>query len=263
MAPQPDRELAEARAAIDRGDTRAALKRLERARRGYLKQHDADGLEHLLLLADVLDPTDERTRIGRENFVYAVKQNLRLESRRAAQRTSQPWNDPYPDLAAPTEHTGIAFTRGVKLTIAIGAVLGTAALLALLILPLVFSSSSTGLTLRIRNDTGAKLTVRGCDDLDCASTWMHAELGPGLATERNVATDDLVDVFRFNGAARTSACSCACTTRSCATAPTKASCSSDGSPGPRPARARRSSPSGRASPAFRKPRLRSNPPAAD
>lgn len=197
MAPQPDRELAEARAAIDRGDTRAALKRLERARRGYLKQHDADGLEHLLLLADVLDPTDERTRIGRENFVYAVKQNLRLESRRAAQRTSQPWNDPYPDLAAPTEHTGIAFTRGVKLTIAIGAVLGTAALLALFMLPLVFSSSSTGLTLRIRNDTGAKLTVRGCDDLDCASTWMHAELGSGLATERNVATDDLVDVFRF------------------------------------------------------------------
>ena len=120
MAPQPDRELAEARAAIDRGDTRAALKRLERARRGYLKQHDADGLEHLLLLADVLDPTDERTRIGRDNLVYAVKQNLRLESRRGAQRASQPWVDPYPDLAAPSEHTGIAFTRGVKLAIAIG-----------------------------------------------------------------------------------------------------------------------------------------------
>ena len=197
MAPQPDRELAEARAAIDRGDTRAALKRLERARRGYLKQHDADGLEHLLLLADVLDPTDERTRIGRENFVYAVKQNLRLESRRAAQRTSQPWTDPYPDLAAPTEHTGIAFTRGVKLAIAIGAVLGTAALLALFILPLVFSSSSTGLTLRILNDTHANLTVRGCNDFDCTSTWMHAELGPGLSTERTIPTDDLVDLFRF------------------------------------------------------------------
>jgi hypothetical protein len=198
VAPQPDRELAEARAAIDRGDTRAALTRLERARRGYLKQHDADGLEHLLLLADVLDPTDERTRIGRQNFVYAVKQNLRLESRRAAQRVSQPWSDPYPDLAAPAEHTGIAFTRGVKLAIAIGAGLGTAALLAVFILPFIFSSSTTAaVTLRIRNDTSAKVTVRGCDNFDCASTWMHAGLGPGLSTERNVPADDLVDLFRF------------------------------------------------------------------
>lgn len=191
MAPQPDRELAEARAAIDRGDSRAALKRLERARRGYVKRQDSDGLEHLLLLAEVLDTPDERTRIGRDNFVYAVKQNLRLQSRVFGQ------SDPYPDLAAPTEHTGIALTRGVKLAIAIGAVLGTAALLAVFVLPYFFSSSSTTVALRIVNDTGAKVTVRGCDDLDCTATWMHAELGPGLSTERNLAVDDLVDVFRF------------------------------------------------------------------
>jgi hypothetical protein len=197
VAPQPDRELAEARAAIDRGDTRAALKRLERARRGYLKQQDSDGLEHLLLLADVLDTPDERTRIGRDNVVYAVKQNLRLESRRAAHRVSQPWTDPYPDLAAPTEHTGIALTRGVKLAIAVGAILGTAALFAVFVLPFFFSSSSTAVTLRLVNDTGATVTVRGCDDPDCATTWMHAELGPGLSTERDLASDDLVEVFRL------------------------------------------------------------------
>jgi hypothetical protein len=191
VAPQPDRELAEARAAIDRGETRAALKRLERARRGYVKRQDSDGLEHLLLLADVLDTPDERSRIGRDNFVYAVKQNLRLQSRVFGQ------SDPYPDLAAPTEHTGIALTRGVKLAIAIGAVLGTAALLAVFVLPYFFSSSSTTVALRIVNDTGARVTVRGCDDLDCTATWMHAELGPGLSTERNLAVDDLVDVFRF------------------------------------------------------------------
>jgi hypothetical protein len=200
VAPQPDRELAEARAAIDRGDTRAALRRLERARRGYLKQHDADGLEHLLLLADVLDPTDERTRLGRDNLVYAVKQNLRLESRRAAQRVSQPWVDPHPDLAAPSEHTGIAFTRGVKLAIAIGAVLGTVALLAVFVLPFVFSSSSTTVTLRIVNDTGAKATVRGCDDADCAYPRMNADLDPGLSTERDVPVDFQVEYLRFRRA---------------------------------------------------------------
>jgi hypothetical protein len=200
VAPQPDRELAEGRAAIDRGDAHAALKRLERARRGYLKRHDKDGLEHLLLLADVLDPSDERTRIGRDNLVYALKQNLRLESRRDAQRVSQAWIDPYPDLAAPSEHTGIAFTRGVKLAIAIGAVLGTAALLAVFVLPFVFSSNSATVTLRVVNDTGAKAAVQGCDDADCAYPRMNAELDPGLSTERDVPVDNQIEYFRFERA---------------------------------------------------------------
>ena len=57
MAPKPDRELGEARACIDRGDERAALKRLDRARRGYVKQQDADGLEHLAAACGLdLDP---------------------------------------------------------------------------------------------------------------------------------------------------------------------------------------------------------------
>src|SRR5207249_10820312 len=85
VAPKSDRELGEARAAVDRGDERKALKHLDRARRGYLKQHDAAGLEHVLILADVLESDDERDRIGRGNLVYAVKQNLRQESRRQAQ----------------------------------------------------------------------------------------------------------------------------------------------------------------------------------
>ena len=39
--------------------------------------------------------------------------------------------------------------------------------------------------------------MRGCNDVDCVSTWMHADLGPGLATERDVPADDVVDTFRF------------------------------------------------------------------
>jgi hypothetical protein len=197
VAPNPDRELAEARECIDRSDERGALKRLDRARRGYLKRHDADGLEHLLLLADVLEATDERIRIGRENFVYAVKQNLRLESRRRAQQEGGQWSDPYPDLEAPTEHTRIAFTRPVKLAIGIATALGALLLLAIFILPIVFSSEETSVTVRLVNDTPGNVTVRGCNDPDCVSTWMHADLGPGLATERDVVADDVVDTFRF------------------------------------------------------------------
>lgn len=197
MAPNPDRELAEARAAIDRSDARAALKHLDRARRGYVKRQDTDGLEHLLLLTDLVDATDERTRIGRVNLDYAIKQNLRQESRRQAVRGGKPWTDPYPSLQAPTEHTGIAFTRGVKVAIAVGTVLGAAALVAFFVLPFFFSSSTTEVTLRLVNDTQAEVSVRGCDDQSCDVPWMHANLDPGLTTERNVPTDDIVDLFRF------------------------------------------------------------------
>jgi hypothetical protein len=198
VAPNPDRELAEARAAIDRGDARAALKRLDRARRGYAKAHDADGLEHLLMLADVLDTAEERTRIGRTNLDYAIKQNLRQESRRQALLAGESWVDPYPALEAPTEHTRIAFTRGVKTAIAIATVLGAVVLVAIFVLPFVFSSSTTEVTVRLVNDTPAKASVSGCDDPTCASTWTNADLSPGLTTERTVAADDLLDVFTFD-----------------------------------------------------------------
>jgi len=197
VAPNPDRELAEARECIDRSDERGALRHLDRARRGYLKGHDSDGLEHLLLLADVLDPTDDRTRIGRENFVYAVRQNLRLETRRRAGQQGEQWSDPYPDLEVPTEHTRIAFTRPVKLAIGIATAFGALVLLAIFILPVAFSSEETSVTIRLLNDTRGDVTVRGCNDVDCVSTWMHADLGPGLATERDVPADDVVDTFRF------------------------------------------------------------------
>jgi hypothetical protein len=197
VAPNPDRELAEARAAIDRSDAGAALKRLDRARRGYVKRQDTDGLEHLLLLTDLVDATDERTRIGRVNLDYAIKQNLRQESRRQAIRKGETWADPYPGLQAPTEHTGIAFTRGVKVAIAVGTAIAAAGLVAFFVLPLFFSSSTSKVTLRLVNDTHAKTSVRGCDDQSCDFPWMHANLDPGLSTERNVPTDDLVDLFRF------------------------------------------------------------------
>jgi hypothetical protein len=196
VAPNPDRELAEARGCIDRGDEAGAVKRLDRARRGYLKRRDAAGLEHLLVLGDVLEGKDDRARIGRDNLVYAIKQNLRQESRRLAQQQGEPWQDPYPDLQAPSEHTRIAFTRGVKFWIAVGVALGVALTAGIILAVALSSSSEPDVTLRLVNDTGASVTVRGCDDTSCFSFWMHADLDPGLQTEREVPADDLVDVFR-------------------------------------------------------------------
>jgi hypothetical protein len=207
VAPNPDRELADARAAIDRGDERAALKRLERARRGYAARHDVSGLEHLFILADVLEAGDERTRIGRTNLVYAIQQNLRLESRRRAHTTGEPFHDPYPDLAAPTEHTGIAIGRGVKLAIAVATAIGTAVIVGIVVAVAFFGSNGeTKINLRLVNDTGREVQVRGCDDATCDTSWMHADLDPGLATERRVAVDDLVDVFELKARAAGKRC---------------------------------------------------------
>lgn len=197
MAPNPDRELAEARACIDRGDERGALKRLDRARRGYVKQHDTGGLEHLFVLAAVLAAEDERTAIGRENLVYSVKQNLRAESRRDAQQRREPWQDPYPDLRAPTEHTRISLTRGVKIVIAIATALATAALIAILVAPWFFAETKTTVTLRLVNDAPVSTEVRGCNDVNCTSSWTRFTLGAGKSAERDVPIDDSLELFKL------------------------------------------------------------------
>jgi hypothetical protein len=198
VASTPDRDLGDARAAIDRSDGRAALKSLDRARRGYVKRRDGEGLGLVLDMTGLVDPGgDDRLRIGRVNLEYAVKQNLRLESRRTAREARQQWNDPYPDLQAPTEHTGLVLTRGVKIAIAVGVLLGTAVLVAILVAPWLTSSDSTPtVTLRLLNDTQGKVTVRGCDDAECTTSWMHRELEPGLEVDPEIDSDELIAMFR-------------------------------------------------------------------
>jgi hypothetical protein len=198
VARNPDRDLGEARECIDRGDGLAALKRLDRARRGYVKQRDAEGLDHVLDMTRLVDAREERSLIGRENLRYAVKQNLRQESRRAAGERREPWTDPYPDLQAPTEHTRLVLTRGVKLAIGVGVLLGTALLVAGFVLPWFFEEESTPtVTLRLVNDTRTTVTVRGCDDADCTTSWLRRTVRPGRETNTEVASDDLLDLFRI------------------------------------------------------------------
>jgi hypothetical protein len=206
VAPNPDRELGEARAAIDRGDALAALKHLDRARRDYVKQRDPDGLDHVLHMAQLVDAADDRARIGRENLAYAVKQNLRQETRRQARERTEPWNDPYPDLRTPAEHTGLVITRPVKIAIGLGVLLATALFLTVLALPWLSDSSKKTVTLRLVNDTPQTVTVRGCFDAECDTSWLHRELQPGQETSTDVDPDDFVDLFRVERAGREPAC---------------------------------------------------------
>jgi hypothetical protein len=206
VAPNPDRELGEARAALDRGEGLAALERLDRARRSYLKQRDREGLDHVLRMADLVDTTDEPAHIGRENLRYAVKQNLRQASRRQAREQGKPWVDPYPALQAPSEHTRLVFTRWVKVAIGAAVLLGSALLLAIFIVPWFVESSSKSVTLRLVNDTPQTVTVRGCFDADCGTNWLHRELEPGQEADHDVDPDDLVDLFKVERVGHEDAC---------------------------------------------------------
>jgi len=195
VASHPDRDLGDARSAIDRGDGKAALKSLDRARRGYLKARDADGLAHVLDMAALVDTTDERTRVGVENLAYAVKQNLRQESRRSAQQRGEPWADPYPDLQAPTEHTGLVLTRRVKVLIGVGVLVAVAAIAGTIVGLALVDENGTTVTLRLVNDTDRTVSLRGCDDQDCITTWMDRNVGPGLETDADVDADSLLKLF--------------------------------------------------------------------
>jgi len=197
VAASPDRELGEARAAIDRGDSRAALESLDRARKGYARALDPEGLEHVLDMASLVDAPDESARIGRENLVYAVKQNLRQESRRRARQLGRPWTDPFPDLQAPTEHTGFVFARGVKLWIGIGVATAIAAFVGfVLVAALVDTGPETTVTLRLTNDTGRSVTVRECDGASC-DTGSTKRVDAGDEAEAEIDTNLLVQVFRL------------------------------------------------------------------
>jgi hypothetical protein len=197
VAASPDRDLGEARAALDGGDARAALKSLDRARRGYARAYDTEGLEHVLDMAALIDGSDDRTRIGRDNLEYAVKQNLRQESRRRSRQLGRPWSDPFPDLQAPTDHTGFVFTRSLKLWIAIGVAVAIAAFVGfVLVAALVDTGPETTVTLRLANDTGRSVTVRTCDDASCDfGSTKHVD--PGDQVEAEVDASLLVQVFRL------------------------------------------------------------------
>jgi len=164
-----ERSFAAARVAYEGNDTRNALRELERARRAALKQRDEEQLRRVLDFADGSLARDEQTEIERENLLYSVRQNLRQVSRLRALRGGDPWEDPFPDLAAPQAHTRTFISRGVKFWIGVGVLFGTLLAIAFVVALIAgaFSSGGDSLRLRIRNDTSGRVTIDWCDTVAC------------------------------------------------------------------------------------------------
>lgn len=116
--------LAAARAAYERNDPHAALRRLDAARKAALKHRDEAQLGRVLDFADGVITRDERSEIERESLLYAVRQNLRQLTRRRALMAGETWVDPFPGLETPLPHTRTYMSTGLKLWIAVGVLVG-------------------------------------------------------------------------------------------------------------------------------------------
>ena len=198
MAKNPERDFGEARERIDRGDVPGALKALDRARKGFARRDDVDGLEHVLDLEALVDAgdRDERVRAARANLVYATKQNIRGVTRKKALRGGEEWIDPYPDLEGPVEHTRIPITRGVKFWIGVGVVLGLLGIAAYVAVVVVIALTSTDtLPVVVENDLSQTVDVRWCGDESCDFPNESHELHPGGTAEFDIPRDDLLDLL--------------------------------------------------------------------
>jgi hypothetical protein len=96
-------------------------------------------------------------------------------------------------------------TTPVKVFIAVGVLLGTALLVALVIAPF-FETGVHTVTLRLVNDTPEPVSVRGCDDRACDSTWLRRDLDPGQEADADVDRDQVVQLFRVERAGRDATC---------------------------------------------------------
>ena len=88
----------------------------------------------------------------------------------------------------------------------LGVALATLLVLMVFLAVALFSTSTTDVTVRLVNDTRSRVTVRGCDDSDCATIWTQADLDPGLSAERDVPVDDIVEYFEVKQSGRTLEC---------------------------------------------------------
>jgi len=87
--------LAPARAAMERGETKRALRGLEKARRKLLDRFDVAGLGELLDIAQRLPIAKLRHEKARGQLIEATRQNVRFLSRRNALRAGEEWSDPF------------------------------------------------------------------------------------------------------------------------------------------------------------------------
>jgi hypothetical protein len=194
VARNPERDFGEARERLDRGDHIGALRSLDRARRGFARRGDVDGLRHVLDLATLVETADERTAAERDNVVYAAKQNLRQATRTRAVRERSEWIDPYPDIEAPAApRARVYFTRWVKLAIAIGVLAGVLALGGCIALFAIYSAEE--LSVGVVNDGQRPVTVRWCGAPDCDDQYESHEVFPNGTAEFDLPSDDRLDLI--------------------------------------------------------------------
>jgi hypothetical protein len=51
---------------------------------------------------------------------------------------------------------------------------------------------------RLRNDTGQTVILRGCDNPGCGTSFLRKEVGPGDEADAEVDPDTLVQLFRID-----------------------------------------------------------------
>jgi hypothetical protein len=193
VAGNPERDFGDARGRLDRGDYSGAVEALEKARRGFARKGDVDGLQHVLDLAELIETPDERTAAERDNTIYSARQNLRQATRTQAVREGREWEDPYPDIEAPAApRTRVYFTRWVKLAIAIGVVAALAATGGCIAVAIIYTDE---LAVVVTNDTERTVKVRWCDAPDCENEYESHELDPNGTTEFDFSTEDGLDLL--------------------------------------------------------------------
>lgn len=87
--------LATARAEMERGDTRRALRSLEKARQTLLNRGDVEALTELLEIAQRLPTAKTSHEKARRELIDGARQNVRYLSRRKALKAGEEWNDPF------------------------------------------------------------------------------------------------------------------------------------------------------------------------
>jgi hypothetical protein len=177
-----DRKLAEARALLDAGDARAAVKPLDAARKDFVAAGDLDRLQDLrLTIEDGYRAAGEGDEPAYERLLYASGQNIRFLSRRRAAAEGVPWQDPHPELDAPGRPE-IRIERGVRRREIPWIVIGLTAGIALVVgfVLLLFVSTSGEHDRSIANDSPDTVLVALCDS-PCEEVARARMLLPGAS----------------------------------------------------------------------------------
>jgi hypothetical protein len=175
------RTLEEARGLLAAGDATAALDRLERARKDFVKAEDLAGLRELRrVVEDAYRESADSDEPVFERLLYSSGQNIRFLSRRAALKAHVPWEDPHPELDQPGRpeiRAERGLTRRDRRWVVVASIL-SALVVGGVVTGIVFAYKSQRVVLV--NDTNEPVEVAVCDSRACdGKLTFKATLDPG------------------------------------------------------------------------------------